>query len=92
MSGRGMETLSDQASRMVAELTALRERVAELEDQVLSSEMLLDFRIAAGILLDPQQAARIDLLEQAQVVARNQLATLDELERVRFVLAGDGEP
>lgn len=79
------------AARVLDELRAARLQLTQLKDQALSNEMLLDCKIAAGMLLDPAQADRVDLPSQAQQVARNQLAILDELERIRFLLDGGDE-
>ncbi len=80
-----------EAVRALDELLALRAQLDQAREQVLSNEMLLDCKITAGVLLDAEQAARVDLASQAQRVAHNQLAILDELERVRFILDGGDE-
>ncbi len=85
----GEPLAADAAGTLTAELARLRARLEAAADQVLSSEMLLDCRIAAELLLDEKQGALVDPAEQGRIVARNQLAVLDELERVRFLLSGE---
>ncbi len=74
------------AGRVLAELVVRRRQMDRLGEAVLSSDMRLDFKIAAGILLDPDQADRVDTRRQAQLAARHQQVAIEELERVRFVL------
>ena len=87
----GEPLLAGDAARALGELRALRAQLDQAREQVLSNEMLLDCKITAGVLLDPEQAERVDVASQAQLVAHHQLAILDELERVRFILDGGDE-